>query len=135
LSKPETPGLQTGDSGVHSPETLGLGPETPAQVFGPVFRGVSLFPVMGAETYPGIFGRKVSLAGDSAPGSLSPESPVSGPRRLRPKKAATASHPLRTIKRLLQPQVKAAAHTLSPPLLPSFKALDLHLLPIELESL
>jgi hypothetical protein len=65
LSELETPGLQTGDSGVHTPETLGLGPETPAQVSGLVFRGVSLFPVMGAETYPRNFGHRNSLAGDS----------------------------------------------------------------------
>jgi hypothetical protein len=127
LSAPETPGLQPGDSGVHTPETLGLGSETLAQVSVPLFRGVSLFPVMGAETHPGNFGRRLSLAGDSALGSLSPETLVSGPRRLRSKKAATASPSPRTIKRLLQPQVKAAAHTLSPPLLPSFNAQYLHL--------
>jgi hypothetical protein len=65
LSAPETLGLLPGDSGVYTPETLGQGPETPAQVFGAVFRGVSLFSVMGAETSPEISARKVSLAGDS----------------------------------------------------------------------
>jgi hypothetical protein len=53
---PETPGLLHGDSGVLTPETLGQGPETPGQVFGAVFREVSLFSDMGAETLPGIFG-------------------------------------------------------------------------------
>jgi hypothetical protein len=65
MSEPKTPGLQTGDSGVHTPETLGLAPETPAQDFGLPFRGVSLVPVMGAETYPGISGRRLSWPGDS----------------------------------------------------------------------
>jgi hypothetical protein len=130
LFEPETPGLQTGDSGVQTLETLGLGPETPAQDSGPIFRGVSLVPVMGAETFsfdPEFSGWNLSWPEDSSPGSLSPETPVSGHRRLWPKKAATASPSPRTIKRLLQPQVKVAAHTLSPPLLPSFKALDLQL--------
>jgi hypothetical protein len=68
---PETPGLLPGDSGVQRPETLGQGPETPAQVSGASFRRVSLAPDMGEETLAGA--------------RLWPETPVLGylARRLR----------------------------------------------------
>jgi hypothetical protein len=95
LSEPETPGLPTEDSGVQTPEALCLGTEIPAQDFGPLFRGVSLVPVMGTEAFfssaPDSLARfflcpetLVSQARDSGPSPLSPETPVSGHRRLQP---------------------------------------------------
>jgi hypothetical protein len=70
---------------------LGQGPETAAQDSGVLFRRVSLAPDMGAETLPRSFGRSSSPARSLRPWRLTPETPGSGPRRLRPKKAATAS--------------------------------------------
>jgi hypothetical protein len=70
---------------------FGQGPETPAQASGVGFRRVSLAPDMGAETLPGFFGWCSPPARRLRPWRLTPETPGSGPRRLRPKRTATAS--------------------------------------------